>query len=368
MEFGIDISTGQINKILSKGKDVFHRKKDQTLITVLEVSKYIQTDDTGARHDGKNGYCTQIGNDFFAWFHSSHSKSRINFLQILASAYKSQYALTEDAFRYMKIEKLPKKQLRIFRCSIHSCFNTHAEWSKWLADSRIVNKRHVKIATEAALLAGCFKAGLNRDLVILSDDAGQFNIPMIKHALCWIHEERHLQKLLPGNNKAKADDLEKVINDFWLLDDQWKSYKLSPSKDKAFAINNEFEVLFKRKTSFESLNGALKLIYSKKEELLQVLNELALPLHNNGSENDIREFVKRRKVSGGTRSALGQRCRDTFASLKKTCRKLGVSFFAYIKDRQSGKNEISLLSDLIRKVAFRNSPIQGLGDSITVAA
>jgi len=96
-----------------------------------------------------------------------------------------------------------------------------------------------------------------------------------------------------------------------------KSYKLSPSKEKAFAINNEFEVLFKRKTSFELLNGALKLIYSKKEKLLQVLNEPALPLHNTGSENHIREFVKRRKVSGCACSALGQRCRDTFANLKK---------------------------------------------------
>jgi hypothetical protein len=54
-----------------------------------------------------------------------------------------------------------------------------------------------------------------------------------------------------------------------------------------------------------------------------------LPLHNNLSERDIREYVKKRKISGSTRSES----RDTFASLKKTCRKHGVSFWHYLKAR-----------------------------------
>lgn len=58
-----------------------------------------------------------------------------------------------------------------------------------------------------------------------------------------------------------------------------------------------------------------------------------IPLHTNGSEGDVRDYVKKRKVSGGTRSDLSRRCRDTFASLKKTCRKLGVSFWDYLNDR-----------------------------------
>ena len=37
----------------------------------------------GARHKGKNGYVTHIGNEFFAWFKSKKSKSRINFLELL---------------------------------------------------------------------------------------------------------------------------------------------------------------------------------------------------------------------------------------------------------------------------------------------
>jgi predicted transposase YbfD/YdcC len=47
-------------------KDRFHLEKDQILATGLEVSSYINVDDTGARHMGRNGYCTYIGNELFA--------------------------------------------------------------------------------------------------------------------------------------------------------------------------------------------------------------------------------------------------------------------------------------------------------------
>ncbi len=72
-----------------------------------------------------------------------------------------------------------------------------------------------------------------------------------------------------------------------------------------------------------------------------------IPLHTNGSETDIRDYVKKKKVSGGTRSATGRRCRDTFASLKKTYRKQGVSFWHYLLDRLSGVGDIPPLPELI---------------------
>jgi len=84
-----------------------------------------------------------------------------------------------------------------------------------------------------------------------------------------------------------------------------------------------------------------------KQELLLVLERPDLPLHNNLSEGDIREYVKRRKISGGTRSDEGRRGRDTFASLKKTCRKLGVSFWRFLNDRVRGEEEIQALPALI---------------------
>jgi hypothetical protein len=103
------------------------------------------------------------------------------------------------------------------------------------------------------------------------------------------------------------------------------------------------------KTSSATINQALKRLYNNKSELLMVLERPEIPLHNNAAENAIREYVKKRKISGGTRSEAGRRCRDTFTSLKKTCRKLGVSFWEYLKDRIEKINFIPDLSDLIRE-------------------
>ena len=80
-----------------------------------------------------------------------------------------------------------------------------------------------------------------------------------------------------------------------------------------------------------------------------MLEHPEIPLHNNAEESDIREFVKRRKISGGTRSAAGRRCRDTFASLKKTCRKLGICFWDFLKDRVAGLGRLPRLADVIRQ-------------------
>ena len=100
-----------------------------------------------------------------------------------------------------------------------------------------------------------------------------------------------------------------------------------------------------------SLDLALKRLHRNKAELLLVLEHPEIPLHNNLSERDIREYVKKRKISGSTRSDLGRRCRDTFTSLKKTCRKLGVSFWEYLQDRVRGRNAIRPLHEIIRHLA-----------------
>jgi len=111
---------------------------------------------------------------------------------------------------------------------------------------------------------------------------------------------------------------------------------------------NSVDKLFTQKTGFITLDQALKRLYKNKSELLLVLYRPDIPLHNNLSENDIREYVKRRKISGSTRSGEGKKCRDTFTSLKKTCRKLGISFWEYLEDRVRKRNNIFPLAEIMR--------------------
>jgi hypothetical protein len=206
LEWKVDISAGQINRILTEGKDTFHSEKDDILSMGLKVSAYINVDDTGARHDGKNGYCTHIGNEFFAWFQSTESKSRINFLELLRAG-QTDYVINEDALEYMNNQDLAKSTISLLKNHSKKLFADITEWETHLAELQIVNHRHIKIATEGALIGSILHSGLPKSLTIVSDDAGQFNVFI--HALCWIHAERLLNKLIAPSD-AKRQILEDV--------------------------------------------------------------------------------------------------------------------------------------------------------------
>ena len=77
---GCPISEGKLNDLLIHGHEQFHQEREDILETGVACSRMLLVDDTGARHDGKNGYCTVIGNDAFTVFASTPSKSRVNFL------------------------------------------------------------------------------------------------------------------------------------------------------------------------------------------------------------------------------------------------------------------------------------------------
>ena len=348
-EFGIDMSAGQLSNILIEGKDRFHQEKDRILSVGLEVSAYINVDDTGARHKGKNGYCTHIGNESFSWFESTSSKSRINFLKLMRAGH-SDCAINMDAFCYMQSNKLPQEALNTINNNLGMIFANDSQWNEFLTENGIVNDRHVQIATEGALIGSIIEHGISKQLVIVSDDAGQFNVML--HALCWIHANRAIDKIIAFTDQAQKD-LETVKDQVWQLYEGLKAYKQNPkSKDKK-RLNDMFDDIFMQTTSSAVLNLALKRIYNNKSELLLVLERPDIPLHNNGAENAIREYVKKRKISGGTRSDTGRTCRDTFTSLKKTCRKLGVSFWQYLKDRIEKTGFIPDLSELIREHALK---------------
>src|SRR4029077_13602299 len=112
-----------------------------------------------------------------------------------------------------------------------------------------------------------------------------------------------------------------------------KAYRCAPTKQRKAALRARFDRIFKRKTGFVTLDRLLARLNANKAELLMVLERPEIPLHTNGSENDIRCHVTRRKVSAGTRSDIGRDCRDAFLSLAKTCDKLGIALWDYLGSR-----------------------------------
>jgi hypothetical protein len=345
-QLGIDISAGELNRILTEGKDAFQREKDDLLPTALAVSCYVQVDDTGARHRGHNGVCTQIGNEFFASFASTESKSRVNFLEILRGPH-TDYVINETAVAYWRRQKLPKAMVdRLHRGP--SVFADPVAWQAHLRQLAITGERHVRIATEGALLGSLIAHGVSPELVILSDGAGQYDV--LAHAACWIHAERPLARLIPSDEEHRQA-IARVRREMWELYQDLKAYRQCPRPARRPRLEARFDALCDRRTGFPDIDGVLKGLRAHRSALLRVLGRPEIPLHTNLSESHLRDYVKKRKISGSTRSEWGRRARDTFASLKKTCRELGVNFWAYLQDRVRGVGQIPHLGVLIRRKA-----------------
>jgi hypothetical protein len=355
-QLGIDISTGQLSRILTEGKDTFHQEKIELLPAGLAASTYVQVDDTGARHQGHNGFCTHIGNELFAYFESTDSKSRQNFLEVLRGA-DTDYTINESAVAYWQRQKLSQVVIERLMAGARWWADT-ATWQAHLNEQQVIDPRHVRIATEGALLGSLIAHGVSPELTVLSDGAGQFDV--FVHALCWLHVERPLERLVPHNEKHRAA-IEQIRQGIWELYAGLKAYRKAPDPMMCEALGKRFDDLMAQRTDYPSIDGVLKGMARDRAKLLLVLERPEVPLHNNLSEGHIRDYVKKRKISGSTRSELGRRARDTFASLKKTCRRLGVNFWEYVQDRVRGLGQIPQLADLIRQkaeeTAARTAPV-----------
>jgi len=350
LELGVDISTGQIDRLLTEGHDRFHEEKDALLPAAREVSRYFQADDTGARHRGQNAYTTVITNPFFASFTTTDSKSRINFLKLLRAPHED-YVLGDDALMYMEYQGLSQALLTRLDAATQRgvrIVGGDAAWERQLRAWGILADQPRRIVTEGALFGTLMHYEMYLGQPLVSDDAGQFKILGLLHGLCWLHAERSVRKLVPLSPRER-EAIERVREEIWKYYQRLRAYRQSPTPRRRAGLERDFDRLFTRRTGFADLNEALKRIHDKRVDLLLVLDRPEIPLHNNLSENDIREWAKKRKISAGTRSELGRRCRDTFVSLKKTCRKLRVSFWRYLQDRIGGMHEILALPDLIRQ-------------------
>ena len=177
--------------------------------------------------------------------------------------------------------------------------------------------------------------------VLVGDDAPQFKNIAQRFALCWVHEERHYKKLNPVFDVNKVE-LGRVRKQIWGYYKKLTQYKRGPTPEAKENLWNEFDTLFGQVTGYEELNRRLQLTLAKKGDLLTVLDYPNTPLHNNLSENGVREIVMKRKISGGVKSEAGVKAWENNMSILAACKKLGVSYFEFMKSVFSGGNSISL--------------------------
>ena len=331
---GVVISKRQVVRFLATRLERFRAEDAEVLTAGLSGSPFVTVDDTGARHQGKSGFTTQIGSDRFAVFRTGASKSRLAFLHNLLGG-AARYVVNQQALVYMRAGGLPQAALdklagcamRVFRCD--------EDWMRGLDQLGLtglaVTPDPVRVASEGALWGAICEEGRLGDLVIVSDGAGQFRVGV--HAQCWVHAERLVHKLVPAN-EIQRRAVEVARRMIWWFYGQLKHYKLAPSPERAALLRAQFRRIFRRaKTGYGALDHLLRRLLRLEDHLLRVLDRPEIPLHTNASENDIRVFVTKRKVSGGTVSDNGRDARDVLLGLAKTCAKLKIRFFDYLGDR-----------------------------------
>jgi hypothetical protein len=350
---GLEISKRQVVRLLTSRLDDLIAEDREVLRAGLATARWVTVDDTAARHARQDGVTTQIGDDRFTAFRTGASKSRQAFLSVLRAGY-GEYVISAAALEYMRGRALAGPVIELLAAHPVKVFANEGAWTAHLAalgiDRLAVTPDPVRIATEGALWGAVRAQGLLPETVIVSDDAGQFRLG--EHALCWVHAERLVHKLVPANDQQRrAVELTRDL--IWWFYADLKAWQRQPCPRRAAALRARFDRIFTRRTGYIVLDRLLARLHRRKAELLRVLERPEIPLHTNGSENDIRACVTKRKISGGTMSEEGRTARDVLLGLLKTCRKLGVSFYRYLGDRLGvpGIEPIPPLPGLVRQAA-----------------
>jgi len=296
---GVSISKRQLQRLLTDKKDDFVTEAQDVLRAGLETSRWVSVDDTGARHAGKNGFCTQIGNDWFTWFGTRSSKSRLNFLDLLRAGH-TDYALDDAAYAYMRDHGLPAALIARLAARPETRFADQAAWLGHLDrlgfSALAVTPDPVRIATEGALWGQHPAHQFLCDAVVVSDDAGQFVIG--RHALCWVHAERLVHKLdtFTDQHRAARHWFAPDLDFYGPISRSTRSTPVSVRLARCVPGSTVSSAGARASPPWTACwHGCMP----TRPNCLMVLDRPEIPLHTNGSENDIRCQVTRRKVSAG---------------------------------------------------------------------
>lgn len=348
-DVGIEISKRQVIRFLTERLDGFHAEDAAVLHAGLVSAPFVTVDDTGARHANRNFHTTQIGGEHFTAFRTAPSKSRLNFLALLRGNYQD-YVLNDAAFTFLEDRQVDPALLARLNTRQPRRFANQVPFLEYLAANGIdiFDKEIIRPFAEAGIWGAIRHHGLVGNAVIVSDDAGQFRVGT--HALCWVHAERLLHKLMPAT-PGQVRHVETLRDLIWRFYKALKAYQRRPDPRAARSLQARFDRIFSLRTGYGDLDKLLFRLRRRKAELLRVLERPETPLHTNASERDLRGFVIKRKISGGTVSRNGRQARDSMLGLMKTCQKLGLSFWHYLGDRLGISDEDHAVAPLASLVA-----------------
>ena len=349
---GIHISAGQVSNLLVEGQEDFHQEKGAIGLAGLESSPWQQTDDTTTRVNGVNHHCHVLGNPLYTRYTTLPKKDRLSVLEVLTNGAERRFLLTAQGLASEAVSKMPRKWQRVLATFPQDILFSEEVLLEWLDTQMptLAPRKRKGLLEQMALAAYGAQTQVPRVSLLLCDDAPQFRGLTPELALCWVHDARHYQKLLP-HLRCHRECLEAFQDKYWDYYDRLLAYREAPSLEEGHVLWEAFDRLFVANTGYAHLDYRIQQTAHHKAQLLRVLLHPEIPLHNNASELAVRRRVRKRDVSFGPRSPEGVAAWDTFQTIGATAQKLGVSFLAYLKDRVSGSKQMPSLASLITQRA-----------------
>lgn len=356
---GVQISAGTISKLLLEPDEWACRERGDILRAGLQNSPYAQTDSTQSRQRGAPMKTHIVGAMHFVAYYTLGSKARLDVLRSLLGNPKEglRVVYNQPARDLLEAFNIPQKDRLQLEALLGEGRPMGMAAFEELAKSQapgIFCKKNSFARIKESLALGYYHTQQDFPVVdtLLSDDAPEYQkIARRAHALCWVHDARHYNKLDPWFGWHQGL-LENFKGQYWTFYDKLLAYRqLGPAgrKRRKATLEGEFDTLFGQATGYDRLDRLIRRTKSNKAALLAVLDEPALPLHNNAAELAVRQIVRKRDVSLHTWSEKGTRVRDAFLTIIETAKKLDVSAIEYISDRISNRNEIPPLASLIVK-------------------
>lgn len=354
-DIGISMSAGYLSNLLIKNQEVFVAEYQTVYTEGLASSPWQHFDQTGARVGGINHTTNVICNPLYTIYQTTRNKNRLSVLKVLQNTRELEFILSELTYELLDTFNLPNKWINQLKLLPQQTVFTETEFNA-LVDEYLIKlgSQHRTRIHEAAAIA-FYHQQSNTPVIktLLCDDAPQFKLITNDLALCWIHEGRHYKKLSPfvACHRHILDDF---LEKFWIYYRRLLAYRDSPNQEKAKELRLEFWTLFTEITGYEHLDERKRLTAAKAQQLLVVLEHPELPLHNNPAELAARTMVQRRNISYATQTPQGTKAWDIFMSLVDTTRKLGISFFEYMRDRISQIGNIPSLATIIQEKSSSN--------------
>jgi Transposase IS66 family len=346
---GLRLSGGTLSAWLIDDVTAVHAEAAAVYAAGLASSPWQQIDDTLTRVNGEPHHCQVVCNPCYTSYHTTPAKDRLTIVDLLRPGQEGTYRCDDLALDWLaQVGVSAGVRARVAAHLPRDTILDHAQL-RALLEARLPDlgpQTRSRIYDALAIAAYQQQTTLPVVQVLVCDEAGQFRDVTVGRALCWVHDARHYNKLVPRSWEYQVL-LQTFLAAYWAFYAALLAYRGQPTPTEQARLREQFGSLFRTVTGYADLDARIASTLAHEADLLQVLDHPELPLHNNLSELGARRRVRKRDVSFGPRTHRGVIAWDSLQTLAATAQQHGVNFLHYLQDRLSGASQLPSLASRV---------------------